>query len=141
MPSLIGILAAGGIALVVGVATIVPTGGGDHGGGGRVGADRICRRTVDEVSRLPRREAIAQAAEMARLLRSTASALRSAGVDELAWAFQTWAAADEDVMRSLGGRSSGLARAVATEWVARTDAATASGALGTKWCVRLARRG
>ena len=133
--SLLGILAAGVIALVVGVATFAE---GD--GGGRADVDRICRKTVDEVSRLPRREAIGQAAEMARLLRTTASELRSAGVDELAWAFQTWAAADDDITRSLESRSSGWARAVAAEWVARNDAATAAGAFGAQRCVRLARR-
>jgi hypothetical protein len=134
MPSLIGILAAGAVALAVGVGTFE-----QHDGGGRPDVDRICRKTVDEVSRLPRRGAIAKAAGMARLLRTTASDLRSAGVDELAWAFQTWAAADDDIRRSLESRSSGSARAGAAEWVARTDAATAAAALGAQRCVRLAR--
>lgn len=136
MASLIGILAAGAVALVVGVGTFER-----HEGVGRPDVDRICRETVVEVTRVPRRDAIARAAGMARVLRTTASELRSAGVDDLAWAFQTWAAADDDIRRSLRIRRSGSARAGAAEWVARTDAATAAGALGARRCVQLARLG
>ena len=147
---LTGILVAGLIALAAGISTFAQHGSSGEGvrastGGIRALANPSCRRAVREASRLPprqsRRESIAQAAGMARLLRWTASDLRAAGADEPAWAFQTWAAANDDVTRALQSRDAGTARAVSAEWLARRDAAASARALGAERCVQLARRG
>ena len=141
------IVAAGLIALVAGIATFAPLGGADDApdrGAVRMRADAICRRAAGEASRLPRpqtrADSIALAAAMARLLRSTASGLRSLGADDLAWAHQTWAAAIDDVRQALRRRG-GSPKAGATELVARTDAAVAARALMANRCVQLARGG
>ena len=142
-----GIFAAGVIVLVAGVAMFAPIGGASDAPDRSVvreRADGICSRAASEASRLPRpqdrRESIALAAAMARLLRSTASELRSLGADDLAWAHQTWAAAIDDVRHELRSRT-GSARAGATELVERADAAVAGGELSAHRCVQLAGAG
>jgi hypothetical protein len=140
-----GILAALAIAVVVGGTAFAPRGGaGDTPGRGvvRMHADAICGRAIRVTSRLPRsenrRESIALARELARLLRWSASELRAAGSGDLAWAHQRWAAAVDDVRQALR-REEGSARAGATELVARQEAAAAAQELGARDCVRLAR--
>jgi hypothetical protein len=136
-----GIVAVCVIALVAGVAVLVPIGGADDApdrGVIQVRADAICRHAAGEASQLPRRS-IAWAAGMASLLRSTASRLRYIGADDLAWAHQRWAAAIDDVRQALRRRG-GSPKAGATELVSRREAAAAAGAFGAKDCARLALR-
>jgi hypothetical protein len=141
-----GIVAGLAIALVVGVATFAPMGGAGEPperGGTRADADAVCGRAVRAMSRLPRpesrRDSIALARELASVLRTTASELRSAGSGDLAWAHQRWSAAVEDVRLALR-RNEGTAMAGATELVARRDAEVAAQTLGAEACVRLAER-
>ena len=141
-----GIVAALAIVLVVGVATIAPRGGAGDMADEAVAlrrADAICGRVFTATSRLPRPElrgeSIALARELARVLRWTASELRSAGSSDLAWAHQRWAAAIDDVRQALR-REHGWARAGATELIARHEAAAAAQTLGAGDCVRLAGR-
>ena len=141
-----GIVAAVAIALLVGSAAIAPRGGaGDTPDGGEVQmhADAICGRAIEVTGRPSppenRRESIALGRELSRVLRSTASELRAVGAGDLAWAHQRWAAAIDDLRRTLQ-REEGSAMAGATEMVARLEAAAAARTLGAKDCVRFARR-
>ena len=141
-----GIVAAVAIALLVGSGVVAPRGGaGDTPGGGEVQmhADAICGRVIGATGRPSRpenrREPIALGRELSRILRSTASELRAVGAGDLAWAHQRWAAAIDDLRRTLQGEE-GSAMAGATEMVARLEAAAAARTLGAKDCVRFARR-
>ena len=106
-------------------------------------ADAICGRAIEVTGRPSppenRRESIALGRELSRVLRSTASELRAVGAGDLAWAHQRWAAAIDDLRRTLQ-REEGSAMAGATEMVARLEAAAAARTLGAKDCVRFARR-
>ena len=141
-----GIVVVVAVALLAGGATFAPRGGaGDspHRGAAQAHADAICSRAIGMTSRLPRPEnrsaSIALARELARVLRWTASELRTAGSGDLAWAHQRWAAAIDDVRQALR-MPGGSARAGATELIARREAAVAAQALGAEDCVRLAGR-
>jgi|SoiMethySBSTD1v2_1073268.scaffolds.fasta_scaffold1447456_1 hypothetical protein len=141
-----GIVATVALALLVAVTTFAPRGGaGDARDRAAVQrrADAICGRAIRTTSRLTRprnrKQSIAFGQELARVLRSTASELRSVGSGELAWAHQRWAAAVDDVRQALR-RERGSAKAGATELVARREASAAAQTLGAEDCVWLARR-
>ena len=141
-----GIVAVVAVALVVAGATFAPrggTGGAPDRSVDRGRADAICSRAIRTASHLgrpaDRRESIAFGRALARLLRWTASELRSVGSGDLAWAHQRWGAAVDDVGQALR-RGEGPAKAGATEFVARREAAAAARTLGARDCVQLARR-
>ena len=147
---LTGILAAGLLALVIGISTFSQV-GGDGGGDGSVSnyapsdrelADVLCRDVRSDLTRLPRRDDLASAAQKDQALRELARRFEGLGPDDLAAAVQRWSVAQARLARALGrGESAAAARASRAVRVARRKFAAAAQAYGSQDCMRLARRG
>lgn len=146
---LTGILAAGLLALVIGISTFAQVGSDDGGDAGsssglsrEAAADGICAQARDDLPRRPRsgREAVDAAHEKASILLEVSSRLGGAG-DDLGAAIRRWANAEARLPQALRAGGTDLARARRSVRAARRMVVAAARRYPAKECVRLARRG